>query len=218
MTAHSPGWLSLVAGLAGALCVVPAAAAQVPELANSERAALANGSRVERPLRVVRDGRAYVGGFSYQIVDSSPLEVIGALLDVQRLPQILPRTREARLLSSEGGLSRVELEQGTAPFIARYTIVLERTRPEELKFWIDPGASNDIRDVFGYFRAEPWHDNRSIVTVAALVDLGGGPFQGLFRDRVQAVVLRSVTGIRDFLEPERVAGVGYPRCLACPRR
>jgi hypothetical protein len=219
MTAPSPGRAGLALGLATALAVTKVSAAPPASLAPAERVVLTNGGRVERPLDTITgDGHSYVGGLSYQVVRSTPGEVITALLDVERLPEILPRTREARLVTSKRGFARIELVQGQGLFVARYTIVLERTRPEELRFWIDPGAGNDIRDVWGFFRAEPWNGDQSLVTVAALVDLGGGPFHGLFADRVQAVVLRSVTGIRDFLEPERVARVGYARCPSCPIR
>ena len=118
MTAPSPGRASLALGLAAAFAVTKASAAPSASLVAAERAVLANGGRVERPLTTVTDeGHSYVGGLSYQVVQSSPGEVITALLDVERLPQILPRTREARLVSSEPGFARIELVQGQGPIV-----------------------------------------------------------------------------------------------------
>lgn len=198
----------LLAGKAlGAPSVVLAGASQLqPE----ERRQLANGARVERPLTFVSGKGSYVGGIAYQVVHCSPGEVLSALLDVQKLKEMLPRTRSARLISSEAGRSRVELEQGQAPFVARYTIVIERAPgSDELRFWLDPSAPHDIRDVFGFFRVRALTPADSVITVGAAVDLGPGLFTGLFEDRVRAVVLRSVTKIRDFMEPGRVALLAY---------
>jgi hypothetical protein len=179
-------------------------------LTASERQLLTGGERVERPLSFILGRGSYVGGVAYQVVRRSPSQVLSALLDVRRLVEMLPRTRSARLLSSQAGRYRIELEQGQAPFVACYTIVLERVPgSDELRFWLDPSAPHDIRDVWGFFRVQALASGSSLLTVAAAVDLGPGLFAGLFERRVQAVVLRSVTGIRDFMEPRRVALVGY---------
>jgi hypothetical protein len=180
------------------------------ELTPAERQQLTSGGRVERPLTFAPGSGSYVGGIAYQVVHRSPEAVLSALLDVRHLAEMLPRTRSARLVSSESGRAHIELEQGQAPFIARYTIVLERAaNSDELRFWLDPSAPHDIRDVFGFFRVRPLGQGDSVITVGAAVDLGPGLFTGLFEPRVQAVVLRSVTQIRDFMEPGRMALVGY---------
>jgi hypothetical protein len=198
------------------LCSLPSASAPggvfagPPELKPWEQQVLTSGGRVERPLSFAPGKGSYVGGIAYQVVHRSPEAVMSALLEVRRLSEMLPRTHSARLVSSEPGRARIELEQGQAPFVARYTIVLERAPgSDELRFWLDPSAPHDIKDVFGFFRVRPLGQGDSLLTVGAAVDLGPGLFTGLFEPRVQAVVLRSVTKIRDFMEPGRVALVAY---------
>jgi hypothetical protein len=181
----------------------------------AERERIRAGSRVERPLRFSERGGAYVGGIAYQVVDQGPSAVLAALLDVRLLPEMLPGTHSARLLPSRSGLTRVELEQGHAPFIARYTVVLDAASGSEVRFWIDASRPHDLRDVFGFFRAEAWGRERTLVTVGAAVDLGSSIMRGFLEPRVQRVVLSSVTGIRDFLEPRRIAAVGYGECSRC---
>lgn len=216
MLARSPRCFGRAIGFAALLLSASAVAAPAEVFAGSnqlqlaERKQLLAGGRVERPLTFAAGKGSYVGGIAYQVVRRSPAEVLSALLDVRHLAEMLPRTRSARLLSSEPGRARVELEQGQAPFIARYTIVIERAPgADELRFWLDPSAPHDIRDVFGFFRVRALTSADSVITVGAAVDLGPGLFTGLFEDRVQAVVLRSVTKIRDFMEPGRVALLGY---------
>lgn len=217
MIARSPRWFGRVVAFSLALLSAQAAVgapaavlAGASQLQPDERKQLESGGRVERPLTFVSSRGSYVGGIAYQVVHRSPAQVLSALMDVQKLKEMLPRTRSARLVSSEPGRSRVELEQGQAPFIARYTIVIERAPgSEELRFWLDPKAPHDIRDVFGFFRVRALNSVDSVITVGAAVDLGPGLFTGLFEDRVRAVVLTSVTKIRDFMEPGRVALLAY---------
>ncbi len=189
--------------------------AKAVELSAQERAQIRAGARVERPFRFEDHGGKYVGGIAYQLVRESAPVVLSALLDARQLPAMLPRTRSARLIDTRDGLTRVELEQGQAPFVARYTVVLKAVSSSELRFWIDGSRPRDLRDVFGFFRAEPFGNERTLVTLGAAVDLGPSLVRGWLEDRVERVVLSSVTGIRDFLEPRHLAAVGYGECPRC---
>lgn len=193
----------LVAGLSRA-----APGPAVDALSEPERQALVLGERVERPLRFRTSKGEYVGGVAYQLIHATPQEVLAALVDVDRLPELLPRTRSAQLLESSERSLRVLLTQGAGPFVATYGIELVRVpHTRELRFWLDPRSPRDIRDVWGFFRANPRPDGRTLVTVAVAVDLGPGLMRSLFEDRIQSTLLRSVSRIRDAVEPPRLAGV-----------
>ena len=175
-------------------------------LTAAERQALLDGQRVERPLRFAARGGAYVGGIAYQLVRARPTDVFDALEDVERLEEILPRTQSARLLESSGLTSRIVLTQGAGPFLASYGLQLVRVPDRgELRFWLDPSTPRDIRDVWGFFRASPGPGGRTLVTVAIAVDLGPGLVKALFEDRVQALLLRSVSRLREAVEPPWLA-------------
>lgn len=200
------GVLSAVSALV--LGSPPARAGGPGQLTLHEREALFAGDRVERPLSFHARGGRYVGGVAYQIVRSEPEAVLAALESVASLPELLPRTQSARLLGVEDGRTRVELTQGPSPFTATYTIQLERVPGSgEVRFWLDPSAPRDIRDVWGYFRAEPHGKGRTLVTVGVALDLGPGLVRSLFEDRIQRMVLGAVTRIRDYVEPRRLAEV-----------
>jgi len=200
-------WVGLCLLLStGNLSAEPRSAALEP----SERQALSAGERVERPLAFATGDGSYVGGVSYQIVQSRPEVILAALLDARNLPAMLPRTRAARVVSVDGAVTRIELTQGTAPFLARYTIVVEQSPDQsELRFWLDQKAPHDLRDVWGFFRVKPFGPGQTLLSVAAAVDLGPGLLRPILEGKVRSAVLGSVTGIRDFVEPRRLAAVGY---------
>lgn len=179
----------------------------VPPLTADERAALVARDLVTRPLRFEeREGGSYVGGVSYQVVRADPASVLAAFADAQSLTRALPSTQSALMLSRDGRTARVELVQGRAPFLARYTVFLEQAgRGNTIRFWLDPTRPHDIADVWGYFRVEPFGEGRSLVTVAAALDLGPGLARVLFEDRVQRAILRTPSRIRAFVEPLALA-------------
>lgn len=192
-----------------ALAALPASAAEPQAEApftHRERRALEAGATVERPMRFDTGAGRYVGGLSYQIIDARPEVVLSALSDVSNWPSALPRTKSARLLGTEDGVSRVELVQGSGLVDARYTLMLERAHDgETIRFWLDPSKPRDIRDVWGFFRVQPLPGGRSLITVAAALDLGEGLARMLFEDKIASMMLRTPRQIRAFVEPRALA-------------
>lgn len=174
-------------------------------LAREERAALQDGATVSRPLVFERDGGRYVGGVSYQLVRAVPEEVLGAVLDIDQLPNVLPRTERATLIDVGEHGARVELVQGNAIAKATYTVLLARSGPGEVRFWLDRSRPHDIRDVWGYFRARPFGRGKSLVTVAVALDVGPGLVRMLFEERIQRLALETPRHIRDYVEPRALA-------------
>jgi hypothetical protein len=178
----------------------------VPGLSGAERSALAARQRVARPLRFGHRGGSYVGGVAYQVVRADSYQVLAALANAESLPHALPATLEATMLSRDGRTARVELVQGKAPFLVRYTLVLEQSETgNAIRFWLDPSRPHDIDDVWGFFRVEAFGEGKSLVTVAAVVDIGSGLGRALFEDRVQRTILRAPSRIRSFVEPLALA-------------
>jgi hypothetical protein len=172
-------------------------------LTRDERSALSTRELVKRPLSFARGADGfYVGGVSYQVVRAEPRHVLLALANVESLQQVLPATHSATMVSREGHTARVELVQGTAPFLVRYTVVLEQSDDgSTIRYWLDPTRPHDIKDVWGFFRVESFGPGKSLVTVAAALDLGPGITRALFEERVQRVILRTPSRIRSYIEP-----------------
>lgn len=197
----------LVLSLAGPAHAEPSAAPKTAApLTARERDALYAGALVSRALRFQHEGGRYVGGVSYQVVDVRPELVLAALSDVNNWPEALPRTQSARLLEPRNdGLSRVELVQGSSLLAARYTVVLSRADATTIRFWMDPAAPHDVRDVWGFFRVEAMPGGRSLITVGAALDLGDGIARLLFEDKIASMMLRAPHKIRQFVEPRALA-------------
>ncbi|HEY6077576.1 MAG TPA: SRPBCC family protein [Polyangiaceae bacterium] len=183
-----------------------AASAAPRAFGKAERQALEQGAMVSRPLRFEHGSGSYVGGVSYQVVDARPELVLAALSDVANWPEALPRTKSARLLAADHGVSRVELVQGGSFVEARYAVMLERAGDgETIRFWLDPTHPHDIRDVWGFFRVQALPDGRALITVAAALDLGEGLARMLFEDNIASMMLRAPSKIRAFVEPRALA-------------
>ncbi|HEV8244588.1 MAG TPA: hypothetical protein VGP93_02340, partial [Polyangiaceae bacterium] len=105
--------LALLANAGSSQAKPPPAMPAGKALTLSEKDALRAGQIVSRPLHFARglDG-VYVGGVSYQLIKATPAEVMSALVDVEALPQLLPRTKRASLIESSGDRARIELVQG----------------------------------------------------------------------------------------------------------
>ncbi len=204
---------ALSLGFAMLLCAVSPGALASPAadlqsaLSASERDALTAGYVVSRPVRFARgvDGY-YVGGVSYQVVKARPEEVMASLVNVDTLPSMLPRTKRAKLIDSSGDRARIELVQGGGMFEASYTVHVERSpERDQLRFWMDGSRPHDVKDVWGYFRVRPFGPEHTLVTVAAVLDLGPGIVRMLFEDSIQRMILAAPYNIKSYIEPRALA-------------
>jgi hypothetical protein len=206
---HTAHWLTAV----GFVALLSANAEAAPRsggaaLSRAEREALLGGEVVARPMQFETDSGSYRGGVSYSVVNAPAAAVLSALSNVDTLPQALPHTKSARLIDVRGGLARVELVHGDG---TTYTVRIERSAPRsELRFWLDSSRPHDISDVFGFFRVEPFGPGKSLVTVAAALDLGPGITSLFFSDAIERSVLSTPGQIRNYVEPRALALLEAP--------
>ena len=164
------------------------------------------GERVEELVELERPGRRYVGGVSYALVPADPRQIFDVLNHLDTLSEVLPHTRSARLIDRAGNRVRVEIEQGNSVVSTRFTVFFERHPASGkhdahlVRFWLDPSQPHGIDDVWGFFRATRYDDQRSLVSVGVLVDLGPGLIRLLFEQRIQRAILRMPSRIRDVVE------------------
>lgn len=200
------------AGAAGNGSVLPAKSAETeaPPGAGVERALLANGQVITKPVQFERGASKYVGGLASGLVSASPDRVLQAIQDPDALLAMLPRTKRVTLVDATAGSRRLELLQGNSFVDATYTVKLVPSgKPGELTFQMDRSRHHDIDDVYGYFKVERFDDKRSLVTVAAAVDVGSDFTNLLFGKRVQEVILSTPYAMRDYFartEPGSASG------------
>jgi carbon monoxide dehydrogenase subunit G len=187
------------AGNGAALPAKSAAPASDQPLENVERALLASGRVITKPMQFERGSSTYVGGMASGLVAAPPDRVFQAIQEPDALLAMLPRTKKVTLVDSTTSSRRLELLQGNSFVDATYTVKLVPSdKPGELTFQMDRSRHHDIDDVYGYFKVERFDDKRSLVTVAAAVDVGSGLTNLLFGKRVQEVILSTPYAMRDY--------------------
>lgn len=187
------------------------------ELTAEEWARLRAGERVERPHAFLAGRSDYIGGMSHQLVDAEPDQVLLALLDPNRLQQMLPQTHRIVQVGSGYPAPGLELEQGNDLIRATYSVVLDHDLPaREVRFRLDRSRPSDIDDVEGFFRVAPAGEGQSLITVAAALDVGSTLVRLLFADIIQSLILATPSQIKGVVEAS--AEGEAPRQLAHANR
>lgn len=175
-------------------------------LSEAQHQTLRAGGRVEQFVELERQGQRYVGGVSYALVRAEPRQVFGVLNQVSTLSEVLPGTRNTRIIDRSGNRVRVELEQGNSVVSSTFTVFFQLEPPEDrfdpqvVRFWLDPSRPHSIDDAWGFFRATRYDEGHSLVSVGALVNLGPGLIRMLFEKRIQRSILRMPNRIRTTVE------------------
>jgi hypothetical protein len=176
-------------------------------LSSAENSRLLRGETVVRFQSLARGAQHYVGGLAYAIVDA-PVDDLAPLLDdVNAWKRILPKTRSARRIGAVGGDALVAMTHGTAFVEASYTMRVHR-EDNAMRFWMDRRRSHDIEDAWGFLRAEPTADGRTLITYGVLIDIGPGLFRDLFEDSVRRLALSVPDRVRGFVRERK--GVVHP--------
>jgi hypothetical protein len=192
---------------AAAVTAVAAASsgARADSLSRDETARLDHGDTVVRAQQLDRGKRHYVGGVSYAIVDATPGELSALVDDVSAWRRILPRTRDARRIGTEGGDVLAEITHGSLFVSVGYVMRLHR-EGNEVRFWLDRTRPHDIDDAWGYIRAQALPDGRTLLTWAILVDMGNGMLRDMFESKVQQMALTVPERVRDVMTERTARG------------
>jgi len=196
--------LAFAAAVSAAALVVPCGA-RADGLTTGESARLSHGDVVTRAQQLDRGTRHYVGGVSYAIVDATPAELANLVDDVSSWRRILPRTRDARRVGTDGGDVLAEITHGSLFVSVGYTMRLHR-EGNELRFWLDRTRPHDIDDAWGYIRAQALPDGRTLLTWAILVDMGNGMLRDMFEGKVQQMALTVPERVKDVMVERTARG------------
>jgi carbon monoxide dehydrogenase subunit G len=203
--------LRLWAMVLAVVAASPLASAAGSELTEGEIADLYAGRLVVRSDDVERDGRHYIGGVSYILIDAPVAQVLDVLDDVRNYRHILPRTRSVRWLGiARDGDTIVELEQGTTMAHGKYAVRIHRNRAEQdatstiVRFWLDRRYPHDIDDASGFFHVEAAGD-KTRLTYLVMVDLGGGLISQMFEGRIRRAALSTPMLVKKYVESQKTA-------------
>jgi hypothetical protein len=192
--------------LALAVALAPGPA-RADRLTDDELARLHAGEVVTRHVDADLGGSHYIGGLAYALVDAPPEAVMAALLDPASYVSILPLTLEAREVARADGDRFVFFRHGTSVVSGAYTCRIRAESQALVRFWMDPSAPHDFEDMWGYFRVEPAGAGKTLLTYAAVMDLGFGFLSLFFEEKVRGYALRAPALIRRFVESRSGARV-----------
>jgi hypothetical protein len=200
-----PRSLLAALGLAAALACGGGSVARADMVAPPpDEARLAAGQAVSYPQVLYRQGRRYIGGVSYAVIEASADELTALLGDMAAYKAVLPHAEGARLVGEDGGDKLVEITQGVSFVRAAYTLRM-RMDPDRrrVRFWLDGRRPHAIDDAWGYFRVEPIADAadgspRVLLSYGVLVDLGPGLMRDLFESRILASMLSIPDRLRHY--------------------
>jgi hypothetical protein len=177
-----------------ALALAPGSA-RADGLSRGESDRLLRGDTVARTQQVLRGEHRYVGGVAYTIVDAGLDDLASLLDDVRSWRRFLPKTRDAQQVGSAGADPLVEITHGSPLVKVAYTLRVRRDG-NVVRFWMDRSRPHDIDDAWGFFRAEPMPDGRTLLTYGILIDMGNGLLRDMFEDRVQELALEVPDRVR----------------------
>jgi len=173
-------------------------------LSGSEKARLARGETIVREHTIDEGDRHYVGGVTYTMVDADTSRLWAIFGDMDAYRRVLPKTKQAKLVGTDGEDRLVELVQGNALVSAEYTIrVRTDADAREMRFWLEPSRPHTIDDAWGFFRLAPFvNDNgepRVLLTYGVMVDVGPGLVRELFEEKVRAALLAVPQRVRRYV-------------------
>jgi hypothetical protein len=182
-------------GFAGVAALAFAGSARADGLSTWESDRLLRGDTVAREQQLQRGDRRYIGGVTYSILDARLDDLASLLDDVRSWRRFLPKTRDAQYAGSAGRDALVEITHGSALVKVAYTLRVHRDG-NVVRFWMDPSRPHDIEDAWGFFRAEPMPDGRTLMTYGILIDMGDGLLRDMFEDRVRELALEVPDHVR----------------------
>ena len=187
----------LVLGLAA-----PSRAQSAP-LSKEERALLAKGELVTRPVEERRGTLRLIGGSSWQVIDAPEAVVWRAMLDTKNYPHMLPAVSGAALVSDRDNLRRVRISHKLGPLGVSYRLAY-KVDPErhDMAFKLNDPLDSGMRAAWGFITVQAHGARRSLVSYGVMADPGEGLLVGIARRLIHTWLLRVPFTLKRFVESE----------------
>ena len=162
-------------------------------LTRAEETALDNGETVTRPVMERRGDLSLMGGISYQVIDLPVGAVWRALNgDSADYRHMLPKVENARETERDGNRTRsIHFEHEVGVISAEYVMNFTFDHGRKIvQFRLDDDEPHTIRAGWGFLRARPWRDGKTLLTFGTMVDVGRGMITGMIRPTLHHWILR----------------------------
>lgn len=192
-------WLLVLSG-AFTLSALPTRASDARELSSEEEADLRAGKLVVRPIEKLARGRQLIGGMAWQLIDANVDTVYAAMTDVNAHVKYLPAAEEVRQVAP--GPPPVLFVQHRLGLIrAGYFVrAIHDASQHSVRIVLDHSRPASIRDAWSELRVHPYGQQRSVVSLVVMADLGDSLMIRLIRSNVHAWMLRVPLLLKRYVE------------------
>lgn len=183
-----------------------------------ERARLAKGELVTRPVEERRGALRLIGGHAWQVVDAPPDGVWRAMLETKFYPRMLPAVSGATLVSKDESLRRVKISHKLGPLGVSYRLAfkLDPAR-RDMTFKLNDALDSGMQASWGFITAHAY-GNKTLIAYGVMADPGDGLLVGIARRVMHTWLLRVPWTMKRFLEGPTGSGLyGYRAQRACER-
>ena len=172
------------------------------DFSTEERASLAAGGLVSRPMVERRGSLELRGGTSFQVIDAPMRVVWQALLDTSHYHRMMPRVIEARVVNDDAHERTVFMRQGAGPFEKTYYLTVRMYEERgDITFSIDERRPHDLRAAWGFYTIRPYADGKkTLLAYGVMADIGLGGLGALVRSDVHEWLLKVPWTVKRFVE------------------
>jgi ribosome-associated toxin RatA of RatAB toxin-antitoxin module len=172
------------------------------DFSSEERASLAAGGLVSRPMIERRGSLELQGGTSYQVIDAPMRVVWQALLDTSHYHRMMPRVIEAKVVRDEAHERTVFMRQGAGPFERTYYLTVRMYEERgDITFSVDERRPHDLRAAWGFYTVRPYADGKkTLLAYGVMADIGLGALGALMRGDVHEWLLKVPWTVKRFVE------------------
>ncbi len=178
-------------------------AQQSDSFTSDERARLAAGELVSRPVTRQQGSLTLIGGTSWKVLDTTPEIAWRALCDSPQYRRMFPSTEESQIVAHSPGERVVRFRHSYGPVSALYHLRMRFDHERhDISFRRDRERPSDLRAAWGFLSARPYGEtgDRTIISWGIMVDLGGGLLGGIFRGSAHESVLRVPQTVGEYLD------------------
>jgi ribosome-associated toxin RatA of RatAB toxin-antitoxin module len=166
-----------------------------------EKARLAAGKLVTRPVTEKRGDLRLIGGASWQVIKAPPEIVFRALLDTKNYPHSLPTVSAASVVSDGKPLRRVRLEHKKGPVGIAYRLALTiDPQRRDVGFKLNDRLESGMRAAWGFLAATPYGEDQTLLSYGVMADPGDGLIVGIVRGVIHDWLLKVPEQVKKHVE------------------
>lgn len=159
------------------------------------------GKLVRRPKTESRDGYKLFGGQSWQVINRPPEEAWDDVRELTSYTKMVPGLTKVAVTGRRGQQVSAEFTHNHGPIDVSYPLRFEfSTDKRTVVFRLDHSRPSDLRAGWGFVKLRRWKKTKTLLSFAALVDIGEGILMSMVRPSILNYILLVPTKAKNFME------------------